>query len=202
MLSLRRFVSLSLASALLIFSSLSSIHAQTGDAAYITALGTSRAPRFNADFASNITANGGVTNWRWLSSDSSDSSSNQGIHTGLAQLSGAATSFIDLNSNSGPNRVGSTVLPEMGGLSQPGAGYTPGWSIEVVFKTTGIANWAKIYNLGTGPGETNILLGWDGNADNQNMLVENYNDAAVAPNYVKGSVEVIKPTLLNKWSEH
>jgi len=199
MLSLRRLTAFALASAIFLISSLSSIDAQSGDSAYTTALGTARAPLFSADFSSNITANGGATNWRWLSSDSSDSSTNQGVHTGLAQLTGAATSFINLNAVTGPNRVGSTALPMMGGLSQPGAGYTAGWSVEVVFKTSGIANWAKIYNLGTGPGETLILLGWDGDADGQNLLVENYNDAAIAPNYVKGAVEVVKPTILNKW---
>jgi len=171
-----------------------------GDWAWSQAIGTSRRPVYNLDFQANPTQNGGgATAWEWREQDPTDDTVIAGLHTGLAVLNGGATSYVDLDNIEGPNRVyDNLVMPQVGGLTSPGAGYVPGWSFEMVFKATGYANWAKLFTLGNNRDVDEIMVGFDG-ADG-NMIVQNYiEDAVYNGAWAYAAVQVVKPTVLNKW---
>ena len=73
-------------------------------------------------------------------------------------------SFIDMAQLSGASGVGATPIPMIGGLNTGANGSLPmGWTIEVLFKALTVERWAKIYDIGSGAGVDNILLGYEDN---------------------------------------
>lgn len=107
-----------------------------------------RQPVFNAWFGTNPSTQVGTTNYLWVESDPDDTPADRALHRGVVKFTGAATSFLDLNTNYGPNSCG-VVLPMIGG---PGAGAardgTQGWTFEIVFKITRMDSWAKLISFG------------------------------------------------------
>ena len=92
----------------------------------------SRAPVLNLNFTSSPTCSTGVAPaWTWAASDTTDTSANAALHQGVAVLTGAATSWIDLTTASGSQSAGVALPGKLFG--GPGFGGS-GWSIEVVVK--------------------------------------------------------------------
>ena len=125
-------------------------------------------PYYELSFTNNPTT-AGVSQFQYLSVDSSDSGANQGFHKGLILLAGSSNvSYINMSATSGSPYYGGATLPQpIGGQSagrlQSG---TYGWSFEVVFKATAQVTWAKIFDIGNDNNNgchDDILLGWNSN---------------------------------------
>lgn len=167
----------------------------SGDSRLASALGTGAQPVFNLNLLTNPSSTVGTTAYGWLQADPTDSASDQIVHQGLAILTGASTSFINVSTAIGANSAG-IVLPTLGGAGS-GSGVSQGWSFEFVFKAGSVSNWAKLVNFGDGPGTNDWTLGWDGD-DFGKILIETYNTGT--PNYPHTKVEAQKPILPGKWS--
>ena len=179
-----------------------------GDFGLRSALGASaKLPVFNANFSQNPQSMAGIgaTNYGWIPWDSTDSQTNQGLHTGLAVLQGAtnALSWIDVTTATGPQSCGQ-VMPVIGGPGS-GTGATQGWSFEFVFKPSAAEyrTWAKLLDLGNGPvaapygtamppSNDDWTIGFDGN-DQTKFLVETYNSGTLAYTHAFIETEAIQP---------
>jgi len=157
-------------------------------------------PIYSLDFQQNPTQNGGdaPTGWTWSEQDPTDPTLIAGSHTGLATMTGAESSFMNLTAASGPNRAyEGMVLPQpIGGPTTPPNGLQSGWSIETVFKVTAWNPHAKIFALSDARDSDEILLGFDNAGDNllfQNLMNQTGTD------YEDGEVEITRPTVLGKW---
>ena len=146
-------------------------------------------------------------NYRWMASDPSDTTANQGVHQGLAYLNGVGSSldasagsyaYIDLNAASGPNSCGA-ALPTYG------AGVSAAYTFEFVLKF-GTLNqgWAKILDLGDGnatPNADDFTITWLG-SDNNRIGVESYLNATVstaASEARHGIVEAFRNPVAGQW---
>ena len=178
----------------------------------LAALGTGKAPIFNAYFPSDPTSLVGATatglNYTWLASDPNDSTSVAAFHQGLVSLSGAPNAYIDVGTATGANSCG-VVLPLIGGAGS-GTGPTQGWSVDLVVKLTGSSGgWSKLVDFGDGPfpsvdgsySTTNDLtITWDGNDNNENgrmegLAVQQLSSPPPTTLYNFAAVPVVKPTL-------
>jgi len=171
-----------------------------GDWAWEQALGTARRPLYNLDFQANPVQNGqGPINWQWSEQDPADSTIIAGQHTGLATLDGSANSYISLNAITGPNRVyDGLAIPAIGGPTTPGAGYTSGWSIEMIFKPLAWSQWSKFVTLSNGADRDEIYIAFDASGDN--MVIQQYvDDNAYGGQWNYAITEVVKPTVFGQW---
>jgi len=156
-----------------------------------------RAPVFNASFSTDPTSyvlrGTGTLGYQWVASDSAAPG-----HTGLIYLSGAATSYVDMTTNQGPNSCG-LIMPMIGGSGfYPATDSRAGWSIELVVKFTSLETWGKVINLGNGSPNDDILFSWDGN-DLGRLLWENYNNVTATPVYTHAQIETGQKVVLNTW---
>ena len=162
-----------------------------------------RAPMFNLTFNVNpSTITGQFPAYNWENSDPTDSASIVNYHQGVIQLSGASTSYIDLNTNNSPNSAG-YVLPAFGGAGfYPYGSPSQGWSFECVFKfpnapaTSG--TWPKVFFLGNGAGVDDVVLTWDGN--NYGRLgFQMYSASAAFPMYDYAFKDFMSYPVANQW---
>ena len=144
-----------------------------------------------------------ATAWTYVATDTSDTCSYQ--HKGVASFNGTGQSgtnglsYVDINAAVGtPNSAG--VAPIAGNFGGAGAGSyaasTQGWSFEVTVKSTGVpTNWAKVFCLGNGAGNYDVLLGYNGGNYELDFTVD-YTASGAATN----EVVVPNPSLqLNRW---
>ena len=177
----------------------------------LAALGAGATPPvFNAYFPTNpLSVVGGTSlNYAWLQQDANDSSTAAAYHQGLVSLSGSPTSYIDVNTTTGPNSCG-VKLPLIIGGAGSGTGATQGVSVDLVVKLTGSSGgWAKLIDFGDGPFNSpggyptinDLTITWDGNDNNENGLLEGLavqqlSSAPPVTLYNFGVVPVIKPQL-------
>lgn len=157
----------------------------------------SRQPVFNAWFGSNpttlVNTPTGSLNYQWMDFDPSDSPADQAKHRGVVKFSGSATSYIDLNTNIGPNSCG-VVLPDIGGAGW-GTGSSQGWTFEIVFKVSQMSGWAKLFDFGNGVDVGNIVIGIEG-TDSTTMYADVYDINQLE--YPHGLAELFTPQV-NKW---
>ena len=111
-----------------------------------------------------------LTSWTYLWSDRAEGGGNDNLtanHDGHLLLIG--DSYIDMAAVTGPSSVYALPLPRIGNFSTTGArGTLPaGYSIEVMFQALTVERFAKIYDIGSGPtnsqsdsGVDNIILGY------------------------------------------
>jgi hypothetical protein len=98
---------------------------------------------FNGHFSSNPASQvGGTINYEWVPTDSRDSAAEQALHRGIVRFSGSATSWIDLNAQTGPQSCGQQ-LGLFGGVNPAFSGDRTGVTFELVAKFDAVANWAK-----------------------------------------------------------
>jgi hypothetical protein len=146
---------------------------QTGaEVSIYTAAGISFAPVFNAPFTTNpASVVGGSTGYTWWPSDPSDVATGQAAyHTGLVNMPGSPSAFIDLTQVTGPNSIGQS-LPILFGTSS-GSGSSYGWSIDLVVKPLAVQTWSKYFDLGSGAYIDSCYWGWLSN--NNQWEVGNY----------------------------
>ena len=166
---------------------------------------------FKAEFTTSAPcATGQRSSWLWAAQDVNDNGTVAAVHQGVAVLNGAALSYIDLATATGPQSMGQ-AMPQWGGNGFYGAGNAlNGWSLEIVFKaTTSVSQgWAKVLELSDGPGwangntGNNIALTFDAN-DQANdsgfkLMVEQYMNQTQFPQAGHGLVEAFKPQV-NTW---
>ena len=124
-----------------------------------------RPPVYELTFSSDprlIGARQATYTYAWSDSDLNDGSNITKYHNGHLVL--RDDSFIDMAQTSGPSGVGATPLPIIGGANTGANGTLPrGWSIEVLVKALTVETWAKIYDIGNGQGDDNIILGYEFN---------------------------------------
>ena len=125
------------------------------------------APYYELNFNNDPTTGGG-SSFTYLASDLSDSSANQGFHTGLVSFAGNSNvSYINMSATSGsPYYSGMPALQQP--IGGPSAGSltsgTYGWSFEVVFKATAQVTWGKIIDIGNdnvNGCHDDIVLSWN-----------------------------------------
>ena len=157
-----------------------------------------RAPRFNASFGVDPTSYVGLSvgnslNYMWSQYDPLDDAFNRTFHQGIIRLSGSNTSFIDVTTSIGPNSCG-LVMPIIGGSGfYPMGDANAGWSVEMVVKFYSTSTWAKLIDLGSGSGGIDDLtITWD---QNNRILLEQYNNPAMAPIHAQGMGDAFAPQL-------
>ena len=111
-------------------------------------------------------------NYSWLQQDSADVSQNIATyHQGLLLLNGGVAgsnaNYVNLSASTGPNSIGGSQLPIIGGASQGSlAQSTYGWTVELTFKASSINAYAKLFDFGNpqvgGVCRDDILFGWFG----------------------------------------
>jgi len=114
----------------------------------------------------------GGSGYSWLERDPADQTCGiDRFHTHILQLGGGVENgqFVDLSAASGPNSVGATPMPNVGGDGSGSlANNNAGLTIEVVFKPLIVEHYAKLFDLGntrtigTTCNEGEISSGWLG----------------------------------------
>ena len=181
---------------------------QTGaEVSIYSAAGISFAPVFNAPFSTNpASVVGGSTGYSWWASDPADVATGQAkYHTGLINMPGSPSAFVDLTQVTGPTSIGQSLPILFGPSSGSGASY--GWSIELVVKPLSVQTWSKFFDLGTGAYIDSVYWGWLNN--NNQWEVANYITVAnwlVPPSvglpgssYIQHSNILNTPPLIGSW---
>ena len=181
---------------------------QTGaEVSIYSAAGISFAPVFNAPFSTNpASVVGGSTGYSWWASDPADVATGQAkYHTGLINMPGSPSAFVDLTQVTGPTSIGQSLPILFGPSSGSGASY--GWSIELVVKPLSVQTWSKFFDLGTGAYIDSVYWGWLSN--NNQWEVANYITVAnwlVPPSvglpgssYIQHSNILNTPPLIGSW---
>ena len=162
-----------------------------------------RAPFFSLTFTTNPTSlTGSFPAYNWENSDPTDSAAVANYHQGVVQLSGASTSYVDLNTNNSANSAG-YVLPTFGGPGfYPYGNAAQGWSFECVFKfpnpPASSGTWPKVFFLGNGAGVDDVVMTWDGN--NYGRLgFQMYSNAQTFPVYNYAMKDFMSNPAANQW---
>ena len=130
--------------------------------------------------------------YSWSTVDDKDPSNVTAYHAGHLVLTG--DQYIDLEAGSGNSSVGATAMPVVGGWNSGANGTLPmGWSFEVLFKASTQEWWAKVFDVGSGVGVDNLILGY---YDNTTLLrFEVYNSESN-----NQSIQTVIPnTTLGHW---
>jgi hypothetical protein len=157
-----------------------------------------RPPIFDIAFAENPSQITGITNpsYGFVLTDQEDV--NAGIanyRKGLLTFDAASSQYIDLNTNTGSNSLG-TVVPTLGGagygtdMNFTYNGFTAGWTFECLVKFTQLTANGRVYSFSDG-GANDIFLGFSGSSS---TLI-----FSVATNNVPVNVAVIDSVQTSTW---
>jgi len=142
--------------------------------------------------------------YAWQRFSPTDNSSVAKFHEGHLDLSG--DSFIDLTASARDRTsswVGAEPFPVIGGWAESGASGTTesrGWSIEIIAKIKLYERWAKIFDLGNGAQQDNVLLGFQDTT--RNFQFEVYRTFGSGDTRVTNQSrlpDVLAPVVLNQW---
>ena len=132
-----------------------------------TSTATPPAPLFSV-FGSGYSAPSGIA-YTYLTADPNDNNGAgcniQSSHSGLAQLGGVSTQYVNLSSTSGPYTAGK-LLPTIGGVGSGSQSTgTAGWTFEFMVKPQMTESFAKLFDFAqpfSGTCHYDILAGWLG----------------------------------------
>jgi len=133
--------------------------------AIIAHLRLPRPPVYELTFSNNpqLASPTVLSEWTYSWSDRAEGGGNDNLtanHDGHLLLRG--DSYIDLAAVTGPSSIYAQPLPRIGNFTTTGARgtLTAGYSIEVMFQALTVEWYAKIYDIGSGQGVDNIILGY------------------------------------------
>ena len=138
----------------------------------------------------------GPQTYSWAEFDPRDNYANNSLyHGGHLVLTGSRTphSYVNLSTPIGPSSVG-VVLPRIGGESQGTGGTIPGWSWELIVKVNSQESWAKLLDWGNGPGQDNVVFGY--NANSRQLEFEVWNNAV---SNTEWRFPLIPQSVLGEW---